>query len=73
MCKINVLMSHILTLNLASQLVLSVLYSSRVFKIIFELRKWIFEGGTRQMVIKLKPRMMDGMKVKILRDYIKCV
>ena len=30
---------------------------------IFELYKWIVEGGPRQMVIKLKQSMMDGMKL----------
>ena len=36
----------------------------------FELHKWGFEGVPRQMIIKLKQSMMNGMKVRILRDYI---
>ena len=35
-----------------------------------EMCKWDFEGGPRQMAIKLKQSMMDEMKVRILRDYI---
>ena len=39
----------------------------------FELRKWGFEGGSRQIFIKLKQSKMNVMKVRILRGSIKRV
>ena len=39
----------------------------------FELRKWGFEGDPRHTVVELKQSMMNEMKVRILRDSIKCV